>query len=82
MATCIEVPTNEKAMVITIEIDTGKVAGVQGINGAKINDMPDIKRIEEIHGGTVGFRHSGTAYHSHSSPGCVYWFAGSWREGC
>jgi len=82
MATTIEVPTDVKAMVITVEIDTGRVAGVQGINGAVINNVPDAKLIEGDHGGTVGFRHCGTAFYSHSSPGCVYWFAGSWRQGC
>ena len=79
--TTVNVPTNQKAVVITVEIDSGRVAGVQAINGGTIQ-TPTPADVEGKHQGLNGFKHLTTIYFSHSSPGCLYWFAGSWRQGC
>jgi hypothetical protein len=80
--TNVEVPTNRKALVITVEIDSGQIAGVQAINGGTINNNPNAADIAIGHGSENGFKHVASIFFSHSSPGCLYYFAGAWRHGC
>jgi hypothetical protein len=80
--TPVNVPTNQKALVITVEIDSGQIAGVQAINGGTINNNPNAADIAIGHGSANGFKHVASIFFSHSSPGCLYYFAGAWRHGC
>ena len=80
--TTVIVPTNQKAVVITVTIDNGKVVDVQAINGGTINNNPSGADVSNDHGSGNGFQHVASIFLKHSSPGCLYWFGGSWRQGC
>lgn len=71
----------QKLVVITIDVDNGKVLDVEPRNGAVKSDASE-SEVEQMHRGPNGFRHIGHAHFSHSSPGCVYWWNGRWIKVC
>jgi len=74
--------TTEKAAVITIELETGRMF-VEGINGAKVEE--DISPNEVLSGyGQVGRGYDciGWMLHSHQSPGCIKLIGGKLVRVC
>lgn len=76
------VATTNKAAVITVDLDTGHIIGVEGINGAQVLPMePD--ELPTLYGQTgTGYDCIGWLVHSHSSPGCLRLIGGSLVKVC
>ena len=72
----------QKLAVITIDVDNGKVVSVVGQNGAVVVDPAPEQELEPIYQGAAGLKHVGAVIHTHSSPGCVYWWQGHWIKVC
>ena len=72
----------QKLVVITIDIDNGKVISLVGQNGAVVQDPAPQQDIETGYNGPAGLKHVGAAVHTHSSPGCLYWWQGHWIKVC
>lgn len=73
--------TTEKAVVITIELETGKMF-VEGINNAQVQDM-DPKEILTGYAQTgVGYDCLGWILHTHQSPGCIKLIGGKLVKVC
>jgi len=71
-----------KLAVITVNVNTGKVVSVEGLNGAVKTDPVPQQEIDDAYNNAVEFRHVGAAMFTHSSPGCLYWWQGRWIKVC
>jgi hypothetical protein len=73
--------TSNKAVVITIEVDTGSVVDIQPINGAVISEFNqgDLTNIYKENG---WYKTVAWIAHSHSSPGCLRLIGGSLVKVC
>jgi hypothetical protein len=76
------VETKEKAAVITVDVETGRILGVEGINGAQVVDIPPGELLETYGQTGAGYNCVGWIVHSHSSPGCLRLIGGSLVKVC
>jgi hypothetical protein len=83
----IQIPklTNNKAVILTVDVETGRVAGEPyPINGAEIEPNPDREqpdKIKQIHDADA-FRPIAFLYHAPHSFGCTYYWNGIWQRWC
>jgi hypothetical protein len=83
----IQIPklTNNKAVILTVDVETGRVAGEPyPINGAEIEPNPDRAqpdKIKQIHDADA-FRPIAFLYHAPHSFGCTYYWNGNWERWC
>lgn len=70
-----------KLAVITVNLNNGKIMGVEPKNGA-VKTEPTQQEMEAVYDAVADFRHIGTAMYTHSSPGCLYWWQGRWIKVC
>ena len=76
------VEITNKAAVITVDIETGHIVSVEGINGAQVVPMKD-GELTTIYGQNgAGYDCVGMLLHSHSSPGCLRLIGGSLVRVC
>lgn len=76
------VETKDKAAVITVDVETGRILGVEGINGAQVVEMSP-GELQQAYGQTgAGYDCVGWIVHSHSSPGCLRLIGGSLVKVC
>jgi hypothetical protein len=74
--------TTKKAAVITIELDTGHIVSVEGINGAEAREMP-LQDMATVYNQTgAGYNCVGWIVHSHSSDPCLRVIGGSLVRVC
>ena len=78
-----EPATSEKAVVITIEVESGRIAQIKPINGA--SEPQEIREGEF----TKSYRNFGAGFdtvcfviRSHSSPGCLQIIGGTLQKVC
>ncbi len=67
--------SEKKLLVITVEIDTGKVVSVVPTNGAK-KEAISKKDFDDLYNSKDGFRYIGSLLFNHSKAGCIYWING------
>jgi hypothetical protein len=71
MAT-VDIPTEGKAAVFTINVETGEIIDIQGINGAIRHDNMPLDELTRSYGKTgAGYSTVAWITHTHSSPGCI-----------
>ena len=75
---CASVSTMEKEkkgkgrqMIITLDVETGRVVSVTNENLTPANDL-DCRELGKIYQGKDRLKYVGTIVHAHSSPGCIY----------
>ncbi|MBI4523644.1 MAG: hypothetical protein HY695_07515 [Deltaproteobacteria bacterium] len=66
----------KKEVVITLEVESGKLVSIEPRNGARITGEVAAEELGKIYGSTQGFKFIGLLLHAESSPGCVYWING------
>ena len=78
----VNIPTDKKAAVITVNVDDGTIIDIQGINGAIQNriTLEELTRSYATKG--VGYDTIAWIIHAHSSPGCVRIIGGTVIELC
>jgi hypothetical protein len=69
--TAVNIPTDGKAAVITLDVETGLIIDIQGINGAVPDNMP-LDELTRSYG-KMGAGYATVAWimYTHSSPGCI-----------
>jgi len=75
-------PTKEKAIVMTIEVESGKIVEILPINGAERREMQEGELKEAYANFGAGFDTVCLVIRSHNSPGCLRVIGGSLVKVC